>query len=220
MNSRDAAYDYTSLFPTASSVDEDNRLEDATSPPASRSGESRTRRRGKRLAEDDDDEPPRTTKRRRDSNDTIEPEPPTDSIHPNQQPLTATFPRKRKQKKDVDSDTVDPTKDDSSSDHQQPPILLDAPPATQRNGKKPIQKRKPKTDRIDSEEPPTPTLRRENEIIRPARARIPQARSGLNEMRKRVGAILEYVGRLQVDIDPTGSATPTPTGNPPLDINL
>jgi hypothetical protein len=37
-------------------------------------------------------------------------------------------------------------------------------------------------------------------------------------MRKRVGAILEYVGRLQADIDPTGSATPTPTGIPPCTV--
>jgi hypothetical protein len=214
MNSRDAAYTYTSLFPAPSSVDDDHKMDDATSPPASRSGESRSRRRGKRLAEDDEDDPPRSSKRRRESNETDSQE---IDHHPNQQPLTV--PRKPKGTKrtkdirEIDSDAVDLNKDDSSSEHHTP--LLDAPPATIRNGKRPLTKRKLKTDRVDSEEPPTPTLRKEHEI-RPARARIPQARSGLNEMRKRVGAIMEFVGRLQADITPTGEATPI--GIPPWEI--
>jgi len=222
MNSRDAAYTYTSLFPAASSVDEDMKMDDATSPPASRSGESRSRRRRKRVAEDDDDDPPPSSKRRRESNNTDDHI--GDNHHPHQQPLTASLlPRKPKSTtskrgrdvardirdavrdamRDVDSDiNVDPQKDDSSSDHQNTPI--DQPPRNK--PRPPPPKRKPKLplpgdriDRIDSEEPPpTPTMRKEE--IRPARARIPQARSGLNEMRKRVGAIMEYVGRLQADI--------------------
>jgi hypothetical protein len=232
MNSRDAAYSYTPVFP-ASSVDEDMKMDDATSPPASRSGESRSRRRGKRVVEDDDIDPPRSLKRRRESNETDDHI--GDDHHPHQQPLTASLlPRKLKPTtskrgrdvardirdavldamRDVDSDNVDPQKDDSSSDHQNTPS--DQP---QRNKPRPPPpKRKPKfplpgdrTDRIDSEEPPaTPTMRKEE--IRPARARIPQARSGLNEMRKRVGAIMEYVGRLQADIPElpdTPSTSPT-----------
>jgi len=192
MNSRDAAYDYSSLFPHTSTGDEESRLDEG-SPSASARGESR-RRRAKRVAEDEDDEgiqQPGRSKRRRASNDM-----------------------------DV--------KEDSASDQQQggssTPILTDSGISLTKsgngNGKRPNNngKRKignstvVKEGRVDSEEPPlTPTLRQQETVVRPARARIPQARSGLNEMRKRVGAILEYVGRLQADMAPTGSETETPT---------
>ena len=218
MNSRDAAYDYSSLFPAPTSAmgDDDTKMEDVSSPPASRSGDSRSRRRGgKRLAgDDDDDDTPsisRSQKRRRESNET------EDQTNDNNNHKSKRSSRR------ADSDGG---KDDSSSDQQHQhqgsttPILLDAPPTLRTNGKHRSNnsKRRPpppttaKSERIDSEEPPllTPTLRRPlDDIIRPARARIPQARSGLNEMRKRVGAILEFVGRLQAEVTPEASSPRT-----------
>ena len=231
MNSRDAAYDYSTMFSTAIStggVDEDAK-EESGSPPTSRSGDSRSRRRGKRVAEDDDDESPnhstaRSHKRRRASNDTEDrPDSLADAVS------SASFKSKNKRtsvkraSRD-DSEVVDgiQAKDDSSDNqHGNTTPLLDAPPAGHRQGKRPYggAKRKnhlAKSERVDSEEPPTPTLRRApqglDDVIRPARARIPQARSGLNEMRKRVGAILEYVGRLQAEVAAT--AIQTPSGTP------
>lgn len=140
-------------------------------------------------------------------------------------------------RKDTDSDNG---KEDSSSEqhnhHYQgssTPLLEPAPQTTSsRNGKrggpgaggnnKGGARPRPttaKSERVESEEPPlTPTFRRSavDDVIRPARARVPQARSGMNEMRKRVGAILEYVGRLQADVAPaTGTSTPcTPPPQP------
>jgi PHD-finger len=208
MNSRDAAYDFSALF--TNTGDEETKLESTISPPASRSGESRTRRRGKRVPEEDEEDPPRT-KRRRESNET---EDPTED---------GSSKGKRKAiKRKEDSDTMENSagKDDSSSDNVVPGTstpIIEPPPRS--NGKKTVpQKRKvPSTkDRVESEEPPlTPTFRKMEEI-RPARARIPQARSGLNEMRKRVGAILEYVGRLQADVTPSGNVTPVDPGTFPF----
>jgi len=224
MNSRDAAYDYSSLFVgTAPGTDEDSKMEDGVSPPASRSGDSRSRRRGKRLADDDDEDGPsssRSSKRRRESNETED--------QPDEPPVSQSRSKSRKggtstrRVKDMDSDIVDSNgKDDSSSEnvHQGSATpLLDPPPAAtnRNNGSKRLngskRSRSGKPDRVvDSEEPPTPTFRRADEPIRPARARVPQARSGLNEMRKRVGAILEYVGRLQAEVTPTETATPAPS---------
>ena len=230
MNSRDAAYDYSSLFPHGrdggTSVDDNDPTKmDDTSPPGSRAGDSTSahrRRRGgggKRVADEDDEDTvslARSSKRRRGSNETEE--------------VMDTAPRGKKtssKRKDTDSDNG---REDSSSElhphHHQGSAtpLLDAPPAStsSRNGKRgggpgngkggrprPITA---KSERVDSEEPPlTPTFRRNalDDVIRPARARVPQARSGMNEMRKRVGAILEYVGRLQADVAPaTGTSTP------------
>jgi hypothetical protein len=247
MNSRDAAYDYSSMFATATSTtggDDDTRMDDTGSPPTSRSGDSRSRRRGKRVAEDDDDESPtmsttgRTHKRRRASTETEDrPEipaeaPPVPSSHHHHHPTVGRPKKQRSTLKRVpiardDSELADggPAGKDDSSDnnnqHGNTTPLLDAPPAVGRPGRKPNgaggkRKNLAKSDRVDSEEPPTPTLRRApqgvEEIFKPAKARIPQARSGLNEMRKRVGAILEYVGRLQADvIPPTGTQTPSVT---------
>lgn len=231
MNSRDAAYDYSAMFTTATSTaggDEDVKIDESGSPPTSRSGDSRSRRRGKRAAEDEDDESPslstaRGRKRRRASNDT---EDRPDNLPEAVSSATLKSKNKRTSVKRAgrdDSDTVDgiQTKDDSSDNqHSNTTPLLEAPPAGSRHGKRPYggAKRKnnlAKSERVDSEEPPTPTLRRApqglEDVIRPARARIPQARSGLNEMRKRVGAILEYVGRLQADVAATGSQTPSGT---------
>jgi hypothetical protein len=54
---------------------------------------------------------------------------------------------------------------------------------------------------------------------------VPQARSGLNEMRKRVGAILEFVGRLKGESGESGEGTETSreretpvTGNYPYSL--
>ena len=190
-------------------------MEDFNSPPASRAGDSRSDEdEGKRLADDDDDDQTpslsRSIKRRRESNET------EDQID--------IDPQKSKKSSKRNSNDSD-GKDDSSSDQLQhqgsiTPLPLDVPPPRSNNGgsKRSNQsKRKPpvttaKSDRVDSEEPPTtPTFRRVlDDFMKPARARIPQSRSGLNEMRKRVGAILEYVGRLQVDAVP-GSETPNGT---------
>jgi hypothetical protein len=215
MNSRDAAY-YSNLFPAPTSTaggDDDTKLEDVNSPPASRAGDSRSRRRGKRVADDDDDDTPslsRSSKRRRESNETED-----------QNDVDSRKSKKSSKRNSNDSDG----KDDSSSDQQHQgsttPLLLDVPLPRSNNGgnsKRSNQsKRKPpvttsKSERVDSEEPPTtPTFRRPiDDLMKPARARIPQSRSGLNEMRKRVGAILEYVGRLQADAV-TGSETPNGT---------
>lgn len=231
MNSRDAAYDYSSLFPHGrdggTSVDDNDPTKmDDTSPPGSRAGDSTSahrRRRGggvggKRVADEDDEDTvslARSLKRRRGSNETEE--------------VMDTAPRGKKtssKRKDTDSDNG---REDSSSEvhhHHQGSAtpLLDAPPAStsSRNGKRgggpgngKGGRPRPmiaKSERVDSEEPPlTPTFRRNalDDVIRPARARVPQARSGMNEMRKRVGAILEYVGRLQADVAPaTGTSTP------------
>jgi hypothetical protein len=68
---------------------------------------------------------------------------------------------------------------------------------------------------VDSEEPLTPTLRKgTGDEFRPARARVPQARSGLNEMRKRVGAILEFVGRLKGEGADGAEGAETPRETP------
>jgi hypothetical protein len=240
MNSRDAAYDYSSMFATATSTaggDDDMRMDDTVSPPTSRSGDSRSRRRGKRVAEDDDDESPaisttgagRSHKRRRASNETEDrPESLAETTAPTStvgRPKNKRTTLKRSSGGRDDSELADgaQSKDADSSDNQHGNTtpLLDGPPAGHgRPGRRPHgagakRKHLAKSDRVDSEEPPTPTLRRApqgmEEMIRPARARIPQARSGLNEMRKRVGAILEYVGRLQADVTPTGTQTPSAT---------
>jgi hypothetical protein len=205
MNSRDAAYDYSTLFPT---MDDETRLEEGISPPASRAGD-RSRRRGKRVADDDDEEmTSRSSKRRRESNETEDQDSGT-----TQKKKFHSATRRRDDSDMLENSGNGNGKDDSSSDHQHQGSatpLLDIPSNTRNkriNGKR---SKSSRPDRIDSEEPPTPTFRRE-EVIRPARARVPQARSGLNEMRKRVGAILEYVGRLQADVVPTESVTPTPS---------
>jgi len=226
MNSRDAAYDYASLFPH-SNMDEDTKMEDGVSPPASLRSGDRSRRRGKRVADDDDEDlRSRSSKRRRESNETEEQQgdnidaPSSRNSYNNNKSRKSNSNGRRT--KDADSDMLEnPGKDDSSSDHQHQGSatpLLDIPTSNNNNnrnnnkrsnGSKRSKSSKP--DRIvDSEEPPTPTFRRE-EPSRQARARVPQARSGLNEMRKRVGAILEYVGRLQTEAVPTESVTPTPS---------
>jgi len=234
MNSRDAAYDYSSLFPHGreggTSVDDNDPAGggrgDDTSPPGSRAGDSvvsRRRRGGKRVADDDDDDTislSRSSKRRRGSNETED----VMDLLRTKKPSNNTSKRK-----DTDSDNG---KEDSSSEHHNnhqgsSTPLLDAPLQTiSRNGKRGgapggagtnnkggrPRPTTAKSERVDSEEPPlTPTFRRNvlDDVIRPARARVPQARSGMNEMRKRVGAILEYVGRLQADVAPvTGTSTP------------
>jgi hypothetical protein len=240
MNSRDAAYDYAILFHGPLSVtagDEDNKMDGSMSPPASRSGDSRSRRRGgKRLADDDDEDlsPNSRSKRRREGNEIEDQNDDPQLSATNSSNSRSKFKRSSSKRpnatssRDNDSDNVDIGKDDSSSDHQHQGSttpLLDTIPTSHpsRNGTKRsnngnTKRRQPtgngKSDRVDSEEPPTtPTFRRvTEEIVRPARARVPQARSGLNEMRKRVGAILEYVGRLQADIAP--SASNSPNGSP------
>jgi len=195
MNSRDAAYDYSALFTPqlGPQTEEESKMDEGSPPP----GRGRSRR-GKRLAEDDEEE--RGSKRRRES-DNSENEP--------------TKTRKKRGANDSDS------KNDESAS-ELPGIatpLLEAPP---RNGGKRGGyggKRRgghagAKMERVDSEEPPmTPTTLRRfgEEMMKPARARIPQARSGLNEMRKRVGAILEYVGRLQLEAQKEANANGSPT---------
>jgi len=131
-----------------------------------------------------------------------------------------------------DSDTGKPGDESSSEQPSGGPgtvtPLLDAPPPPARgNGGKrggyggrrrgPGNALSAKVDGGEPEDPPmTPTTIRRwgEEIMKPARARIPQARSGLNEMRKRVGAILEFVGRLQAEAN--GSSTPNNNGGSPL----
>jgi PHD-finger len=194
MNSRDAAYDYSALFnPHVGPPNEDEMKMDDGSPPPGR-GRSR---RGKRLAEDEEEE--RGNKRRRES-DNSENEP----------------SKARKKRGTNDSDSKN---DESASELPGSTTpLLEAPP---RNGGKRGGhggKRRGghpggKMERVDSEEPPmTPTTLRRfgEEMMKPARARIPQARSGLNEMRKRVGAILEYVGRLQLEAQKEANANGSP----------
>jgi len=229
MNSRDAAYDYSPFFPVASSVDDDGKLDPEGSPPPSNGRHPGGRsRRGKRLVEDDDDpDVGGQRKRRRESNETSDPN-----------ELSSKPPRRGGKRGGMtttstnDSDTGKPGDESSSEQPSGGPgtvtPLLDAPPPPARgNGGKrggyggrrrgPGNALSAKVDGGEPEDPPmTPTTIRRwgEEIMKPARARIPQARSGLNEMRKRVGAILEFVGRLQAEAN--GSSTPNNNGGSPL----
>ena len=227
MNSRDAAYDYSSFFPVGSSVDDDGRLDAEGSPPLSTVRHPGGRsRRGKRLVEDDEDpDVGGGRKRRRESNETSDPN------ESSSKPPRRGGKRGGMTTSTNDSDNGKPGDESSSEQPSGGPgtitPLLDAPPPPARGnggrrGGYGGRRRGPgalsaKTDAGESEEPPlTPTTMRRwgEEIMKPARARIPQARSGLNEMRKRVGAILEFVGRLQTEAN--GSSTPNDNGGSPM----
>lgn len=235
MNSRDAEYYSSTALRSSTAGDDDTKMEDEEgSPPSARSaagigsgsGDNRGRRKGKRLMEDEDEISPvptsqRSHKRRRRSND----ETPdaqeliTDPASKGGKPKKS---HKRIIRDDLDNTPAADGKDDTS-ERETP--LLDPPPTGHRHGKRATAgaKRKylSKSDRMDSEEPPTPTLRRPGEdAFKPARARIPQARSGLNEMRKRVGAILEFVERLQADTLQSGNETPLGITTPTPSISL
>jgi hypothetical protein len=248
MNSRDAAYDYSALFPApqsqhpnSTSADEEMKLDDESPPPNNSTRQPGRSRRGQRVVEDDEDETPtngtRGTKRRRGSNDTSDPNEPSTKV------ARKSGKRGVGSGGNISTNDSDNGKPGDESSSEQPgggrlgsmtPLLepttatapVSGPPSGPRKrggygGKRGRggqiaggAKMMMMMERMGSEEPGAPmtptTLRRfADEMMKPARARIPQARSGLNEMRKRVGAILEFVGRLQAD----ANGSPTPTNN-------
>lgn len=221
MNSRDSAYDYSGGLGISTLADDDK--DDEGSIHGSRT--SMSKRRGKRVTEDDDEDNSPTSsnlsrsKRRRGSNDDTEDlqDPPMDPVIPRAKPKKS---HKKQIREDPSPSSPSLHPNPNPSDRGSTTPLLDPPVARPNKGGRPPGpgKRKSnltKSERVDSEEPLTPTLRKgTGDDFRPARARVPQARSGLNEMRKRVGAILEFVGRLRGESGESGEGMETSRETP------
>jgi PHD-finger len=181
MNSRDAGYDYGILFPGGETDEKPPGDEDreVVVSPETTSSRATSRRRQKRDEDDENETSSSRGKRRRSTSPTKKPDDQMDTSSPHS---------------NIDSSTSQPRS---------------FPPAKRAKRLK-LKPDRPQTE-ADDIGPGTPTLRKPDDLppAKPARARVPQARSGLTEMRKRVGAILEYVGRLQADVVPTGENTPS-----------